>query len=454
MLSMIILTITGVLVLFLGLRKGKELIVPIAALGVVAAGGSYFFYDTMGQEWMKGMMATQAIPGVFVGLLLVCTLLLLPFLNRYQPRGAGEMGDVTGLLLFAIIGGMMMVSHEDLMILFLGIEMLSIAMYILAGSDRRIIQSNEASLKYFILGAFASAIFLFGVGLYYVATGTFKLVDFKIISPEIFAIGIMVIFAGLAFKVSLAPFHFWAPDVYQGSPTLITAIMATIVKIAGFGALFQFLRYQVQHAGDWFYWLIALIAITSMLIGNVMAFGQRSVKRLLAYSGVVQAGFILVGFLHLKSENSWMILFYLVAYALASIVSFVAIYFVESKKGSDDIAEFKGLFFQNPFLAVVFTIALLSLGGGPLTAGFMAKLFVLYHAAGTGSPFFVVVALVLAVISMYYYFKVINQFFTNDQESTASWKIGWTYQAVLVLISAATLCFGIFPYWLIRWISA
>ncbi|MBK7233212.1 MAG: NADH-quinone oxidoreductase subunit N [Saprospiraceae bacterium] len=451
---MIILTITGVLVLFLGLGKGKNFILPVAGLGVLTAMWSYFHYNPIGDQWMKGMMSMEAIPAAFVGLLLSCTLLIIPFLNRYKLRGPGELGDFAGIILFAVIGGMMMVSHEDLMILFLGIEMLSIAMYILAGSDRRIIQSNEASLKYLIMGSFASAIFLFGVGLYYVATGTFKLVDFKIISPEIFAISIMVIFAGLAFKVSLAPFHFWAPDVYQGSPTLVTAIMATVVKIAGFGALFQFLRHQVMHTGEWYYWLILLVAISSMVIGNVMAFGQRSVKRLLAYSGVVQAGFILVGFLHLKDENSWMIVFYLVAYVLASLVSFVAIYFVESKKGSDDISEFKGLFFQNPFLAIVFTIALLSLGGGPLTAGFMAKLFVLYHAAGLGSPLFVVLALILAVISMYYYFKVINQFFTKEEEATSEWKLDWTYQSVLLLISALTICLGLFPYLLTQWIGA
>lgn len=450
---MIILTITGVLVLFLGLGKGKNFILPVAGLGVLTAMWSYFHYNPIGDQWMKGMMSMEAIPAAFVGLLLSCTLLIIPFLNRYKLRGPGELGDFAGIILFAVIGGMMMVSHEDLMILFLGIEMLSIAMYILAGSDRRIIQSNEASLKYLIMGSFASAIFLFGVGLYYVATGTFKLVDFKIISPEIFAISIMVIFAGLAFKVSLAPFHFWAPDVYQGSPTLVTAIMATVVKIAGFGALFQFLRHQVMHTGEWYYWLILLVAISSMVIGNVMAFGQRSVKRLLAYSGVVQAGFILVGFLHLKDENSWMIVFYLVAYVLASLVSFVAIYFVESKKDPMIFQNLKACFSKSIFSHSIHHRSIV-FGRWTFDCRIYGKALCPLSCSRTWISTFVVLALILAVISMYYYFKVINQFFTKEEEATSEWKLDWTYQSVLLLISALTICLGLFPYLLTQWIGA
>lgn len=453
MLSMIVLTVAGVLALFLGFSKTKSLILPVAMLGILASAAAYYFYQPLWSEWLLGMMGTFGPPSVFTGLLLACTFLILPFLNVYKLRGSGELGDFTGIILFSVIGGMMMVAHQDLMILFLGIEILSIAMYILAGADRRVIQSNEAAMKYFIMGAFASAIFLFGVGLYYVSTGSFKIFDVKIIAPELYSISILILFVGLAFKLALAPFHFWAPDVYQGAPTIFTATMATLVKIAGFGALFQLLRYHAENVSEWIYWMMILLALLSMLIGNIMAFGQTSVKRLLSYSGIVQAGFILIGFLHTRLENSWMVAFYLVAYVLASLASFFVIYFVENQKGSDDIGEFKGLYHQNPVLAIVFTIALVSFGGVPLTSGFMAKLFVLNHAAGFGSPALVLIALVLAVASMYYYFKLINQFFTSDQSAEKAWDISWGYKGMLIVLSAITLILGLYPFGIYSWIS-
>ena len=453
MLSMIVLTVAGVVAPFLGFTQTKSLILPVAMLGVLASAAAYYFYQSLWGEWLLGMMGTFGSPSVFVGLLLACTFVILPFLNVYKLRGGGELGDFTGIILFSVIGGMMMVSHQDLMILFLGIEILSIAMYILAGADRRVIQSNEAAIKYFIMGAFASAIFLFGVGLYYVSTGSFKIFDVKIIAPELYSISILVLFAGLAFKLALAPFHFWAPDVYQGAPTIFTAVMATLVKIAGFGALFQLFRYHAGFVSEWIYWMMILLALLSMLIGNIMAFSQTSVKRLLSYSGIVQAGFILIGFLHTRIENTWMVAYYLVAYVLASLASFFVIYFVENKKGSDDIGEFKGLYYQNPVLAVVFTIALVSFGGVPLTAGFMAKLFVLNHAAGFGSPALVLVSLVLAVASMYYYFKLINQFYTSDESGVKSWDISWGYKGMLIVLSVLTLFLGLYPYGIYTWIS-
>lgn len=452
MLSMIILTLTGVLVLFLGFTRFKSGIIPLGIVGVICAFYAYFLMAPVGEEWMLGMMTSFGAPKIFTGVLMMSLLFILPFLKVYEVRGGGELSDFTGLVLFSVIGGMMMVAHQDLMILFLGIEILSIAMYILAGADRRVIQSNEASIKYFIMGAFASAIFLFGVGLYYTSTGSFKIYDIQVISLPLYQLSMMIMFAGLAFKLALAPFHFWAPDVYQGSPTIFTAVMASLVKISGFGALFQLMKYQMDFNSDWMYWLIVLISLSSMAIGNIMASQQTSVKRLLAYSGTVQAGFILLAFIQIKAEQSWMVIYYLIAYVLASLASFFVIYFVESRKGSDEISEFRGLYFQNPILAVVFTIALISLGGGPLTAGFMAKLFVLSHASDAGAIALVVIALVFAVISMYYYFKVVNQFFIKEPES-GSWSLNWTFNGLLVILSAATLIVGTFPYWITVWIK-
>jgi NADH-quinone oxidoreductase subunit N len=449
MLPLIILTIIGVLILFLGFTRKTKLIVPIAILGILGAIGAYLAATKMYNEWMGGMMSLHGPPLIFNYLILVIALFILPFINVFNKRGSEEVADFTGLILFSLIGGIMMVSHLDLIVLFLGIEIMSIAMYILAGADRRILQSNEAALKYFILGAFSSAILLFGIALFYASTGTLKIYDLHVGDSPIFQLSVLIIFCAFAFKVALVPFHFWAPDVYQGSPTIFTATMATIVKIAAFGALFQFLRYLGNNVGEWMFWLMSIVALASLVLGNIMAYTQTSVKRLLAYSSVVQAGFILIGFLQLKQEDSWPILYYLVAYCLASLVCFFVCYFVENKKGSDHIDEFEGLFYANPVLAVVMTIALISLGGGPLTAGFMAKLFVLNHAASVGSIALVVMALVFAVTSMYYYFKIINRMFTRNSEQ-AVWSVSWTYQGVLILLSILTFIAGILPFWIVN----
>ncbi|MBK9961026.1 MAG: NADH-quinone oxidoreductase subunit N [Saprospiraceae bacterium] len=449
MLPLIILTIIGVLILFLGFSGRTRLIVPIAILGILGALAAYFSGAKMYSDWMIGMMSLHGTPLIFIYLILVVALFILPFINVFSRRGSEEVADFTGLILFALIGGIMMVSHLDLIVLFLGIEILSIAMYILAGADRRILQSNEASLKYFILGAFSSAILLFGIALFYASTGTLKIYDLNVGDSPIFQLSVLIIFCAFAFKVALVPFHFWAPDVYQGSPTIFTATMATIVKVAAFGALFQFLRYLGSNVGEWMFWLMSIVALSSLVLGNVMAYTQASTKRLLSYSSIVQAGFILIGFLQLKQEDSWPIIYYLIAYCLASLICFFVCYFVENQNGSDHIDEFEGLFFSNPVLAVVMTIALISLGGGPLTAGFMAKLFVLNHAASVGSIALVVMALVLAVVSMYYYFKIINRMFTKKSVSTV-WSVSWTYQSVLIILSILTFVAGILPFWVVN----
>ena len=249
--------------------------------------------------------------------------------------------------------------------------------------------------------------------------------------------------SGFAFKVALAPFHFWAPDVYQGTPTLFTTVMATLVKIAGFGAIFQFIQAQQSLLPNWIVWFFALVIVTSMLIGNIFAYNQSSIKRMLAYSSVVQAGFILMGFLNFKEETSWMVLFYLSAYCLASIVTFMVTYFVEEQSGTDHIHSFAGLSKSNPILAVVMTVALISLAGVPLTAGFMSKLFVLKNANNIGLTSLVVISLILAVVSFYYYFKVINAMYSASGDQ--KFKIPALYQILLVCFSVALILLGIAP---------
>ncbi len=452
MLSIVILTVFATITLYLGFMKNRNIIIPFGILGTALAIYCIASNQSLWNNWFMNMMEIQGPSKILVLLILSCLLILLPFINLFRIRGSEEIADFTGILLFSVIGGMMMVSYSDLMVLFLGIEILSIGMYILAGANRKKSASNEASIKYFLLGAFASAILLFGIACYYASCGSFRLEASQNSISMLQQFSYLIIFSGLAFKIALVPFHFWAPDVYEGTPTIFTATMATLVKVSAFGALYLFILNSGIQKSDWLFWLISIIALSSMLIGNVMAASQNSIKRLLAYSGIVQAGFILIGLLQLKVEDSWIIFYYLIAYCLSSLVTFLVTYFVESHSGTDDLQAFKGLYYNNPALSIVMTIALLSLGGGPLTAGFISKLFVLYHSAIVGNIALTVFALILAVISLYYYFRVINLMFSRTNEEK-SWKVDWTYQGILTLLSIITVIAGTVPYFVVQLIQ-
>ena len=443
MLAIITLTIISIFILFLGFSKNRGMILPLGFLALAVALWSIASGNTFWNEYLTNMISFEGNSKYFSILLIIIALAIFPFFHELIKRGNEELADFIGIILLSIVGGLLMVSYQHMMTLFLGIEILSIAMYVLAGANRRSVNSNEASLKYFILGALASAILLFGIALYYASTASLSVLNPTIKNQELYQLSILIIMSVFAFKVALAPFHFWAPDVYQGTPTLFTTVMATLVKIAGFGAIFQFIQAQHSLLPNWIVWFFALVIVTSMLIGNIFAYNQSSVKRMLAYSSVVQAGFILMGFLNFREETSWMVLFYLSAYCLASIVTFMVTYFVEEQSGTDHIHSFAGLSKSNPILAVVMTVALISLAGVPLTAGFMSKLFVLKNANIVGLTSLVVISLILAVVSFYYYFKVINAMYSASGDQ--KFKIPALYQILLVCFSVALILLGIAP---------
>lgn len=336
-----------------------------------------------------------------------------------------------------------MVSSQNYMVLFLGIEILSLSMYVLAGADRRKVKSNEASLKYFITGAFTSAIFLFGVGLIYATKGSLSFMHVSGQADLLTNVGFVFLFVSFALKIALVPFHFWAPDVYEGTPTLFTAAMATIVKVAAFGAFFRLVQFNHDILPEWMNWFFALLIIATLVYGNILAMNQRSVKRLLAYSGIVQAGFILFGFIQLSGDTAWVMIYYLLAYTLSSLVSFIIVHFVEEQSGSDDIDAFAGLAQSNRSLALMMTIALISLAGGPLTAGFIAKIVVLNQAVVHGFTSLVVMAVICTLMSVYYYYKVINAMFSKSADQT--WSTPFVYKSILALFILFTLVAGIVP---------
>ena len=328
MLTIIILTVAAVLILFLGFARQRGLILPVAMLALVASLVAMHYPEWTETSILTGMLHFDLTSFVLCILQFVFALCIIPFLHQFRQRGNEELGDITGLFLLALIGGMIMVSYQNFIMMFLGIEILSISMYVLAGADRRRITSNEAAIKYFIMGSFASAILLFGIDAIYASTGSLSFGNVLPGMDKFYQIGVLFVLSGLAFKIALVPFHFWAPDVYEGTPTIFTAIMSSIVKIAGFGALLQYLKLSSATLPEWVFWFLLLIALVTIVVGNIMAYNQTSVKRILAYSGIVQAGFILIAVLKITPQTEKILIYYLIAYGAASLITFLITHFV------------------------------------------------------------------------------------------------------------------------------
>jgi NADH-quinone oxidoreductase subunit N len=322
------------------------------------------------------------------------------------------------ILLFSVVGAILMVSFDHLIMFFVGLEILSVAMYVLTGSDKRNLRSNEAALKYFLMGSFATGILLFGITLVYGATRSFYLANIAVAiantppesTPVFLSIGVLLILVGFLFKISAAPFHFWTPDVYEGSPTIFTMFMSTVVKAASFAALYQLLSgpFGTMY-GTWVY-PIYYISMLTLLVGNITAVYQQSVKRMLAYSSISHAGYMLLTVSANQTTTPSTILYYSLSYTLATIVAFgvvmlVAEYQTGRTEKPENFSSFEGLAKQNPGLAFCFTIAMLSLAGIPLTAGFWGKFFVFSDIFTRHVYYPVILAIIMSAIGVYYYFK-------------------------------------------------
>jgi NADH-quinone oxidoreductase subunit N len=373
--------------------------------------------------------------------------------DQYHFSHEFNIADHFSLILFASVGALILVSFTHLSMLFLGIEILSIPLYILAGSSKKDLASNEASLKYFMLGAFATGILLFGIALIYGATGKFNIVEIgdyvtanngKV--PALFYIGLLLVLIALTFKVSAVPFHFWTPDVYQGAPVVITAFMATIVKTAAFAGFFRLFSFAFSGVtADWSTTL-SVITTATILIGNILAVYQTSVKRMLAYSGISQAGYLLLSILVLSDGTKSALWLYTASYSLATLGAFGVLYYVIKATGKDTFDAFNSLGKKYPLLAFVMTISMLSLAGIPPTIGFFAKFYLFSNVLNAGNQYIwiVIVAVIGSLISVYYYFKLIIGMYAKEGEEP-SIQIGLFYKTVFIIITGLLIILGITP---------
>jgi NADH-quinone oxidoreductase subunit N len=355
------------------------------------------------------------------------------------------------LILFVLCGVSILTAYNNLLMMFLGIEILYIPLYILTGSAKKNLKSNEAALKYFLMGSFTTGLMLMGIALIYGASGNFGiavLAKEQIANPlqqtpilEVF--GLLFVFVAMLFKVSAAPFHFWTPDVYDGAPSVFTSFMATIVKAAGFIAMITLFFAKAEEMGTLWKVVLVLVIVSTLLVGNITAVFQQSVKRMLAYSSIAQAGFMLFALYAKNDLAKEGILLYSVAYTLAT----VGIFAVLIKIDDHSFDGYKGLGKSHPLLAFTTTVFLLSLAGIPLTAGFFAKYYMLLAVMQTGGSFaiwLVIIGVLFAAVSVSYYFKVIQaMYFKEGKPVVAEISVG--FKLALVAVAAFIVLFGVFP---------
>lgn len=470
MLPIVVLSVSGIALLFLGFMKSRALLIP-ATLAFLALAAVTNFYDwNKTFTYFNGMLVINNLAMIFTGIVLLSAFMVVALSGSLIDDEDAQPAEYYAILLFSLVGAIMMTGFENLIMLFVGIEILSVALYILTGSDKRNLRSNEAALKYFLMGSFATGILLFGMALLYGATGTFTVTGIGATastmlknqaSPLLLYTGMFMLLVGMLFKVSAAPFHFWTPDVYDGAPTLFTAFMSTVVKTAGFAALLRVLLVSFSASAVYAYWIQALIIVTvlTLLIGNITAVYQTSFKRMMAYSSISHAGYLLIGLVGLSKQSNEAIAFYSLAYSLATISAFGILLLVAKNRPlnaanvgdqttlaptDENYDAFNGLARQNPLLGFVMTVSMLSLAGIPLTAGFWGKFMVFSTAASRGATWLLVVAVLMSAVGIYYYFRVVIAMYFREGQATPI-RVAPFYRLVLIAATVLTIALGIMP---------
>jgi NADH-quinone oxidoreductase subunit N len=446
----ITLTVTALVVLYAGLFKAKKALLPLSLLGLLIS-LAFVFTSWNANEVFYGMMQMDNFALAFSGITIIGTIFIFLLTQNYFAKDSDNVAEYFTLILFSLAGIIIMVSYKNMSMLFIGLEIMSVSLYILAGIKKNDFASNEASLKYFLMGAFSTGFLLFGITLIYGATGSFDLTvinhylvnNYKEISP-LFYPGVILIMIGLSFKIGAAPFHFWTPDVYEGSPSLITGYMSTVVKTAGFAAFLRLFADTFAPLHE--FWLppLEVIVCLTLLVGNVTALFQKNFKRMLAYSSISHAGYLLFSLVSLTTKSANNVLVYAAAYTFASIIAFAVLILVKQKTGNDNFANFDGLAKKNPFTAFILTVAMLSLAGIPLTGGFIGKYLMFLNVMNDYQIYLVAFAILNALIGFYYYFRVIvAMYFKDGKEVELNTPV--QYQVVMVLSLIITLFLGIYP---------
>ncbi len=451
----IVLSFFAMMVLVVDLFGGrnKTLLVFISLVGLLMTAISAFAKNPIPAYSFNDSYIVDHLSLFFICIFTISSALAILLSVEYNEREGIRAGEYYALILFCTVGMILLASSTDMIMIFLGIEIVSICLYVLAGIRRDNLRSNEAALKYFLLGAFATGFLLYGMTMVYGSTGSTNL--FKIAevvqnpsaqSNPLLLMGLVLLIIGFGFKVASVPFHMWAPDVYQGAPTPITAFMAVGPKAAAFAAFFRvFAETFPEMAPSWEI-LLSTIAVLSMFFGNLGAIMQTNIKRMLAFSSISHAGYILMAVIAKNSLGASSLLFYMLAYAFTTFGIF-GIIILLGRKGEEnlEIENYSGLAYRHPILALSMTVFLLSLGGLPPFAGFIAKFYIFSAAIQEGLVTLVIIAVLNSAISFYYYLKVVVFMYMKEPE--AEFKISLTPLTLFVVFIGVTvtISLGIFP---------
>jgi NADH-quinone oxidoreductase subunit N len=449
--ALISVAVLGMITMFLGLRGKKGWLLPVIITGLILTFLMNFTEWNVNRSYYSEMMIVDNFAVAFNGVLIFTSILVFMFAGNYYRSVERPLEDIYSLMLFALCGAVVMTSFSNLVMLFIGIEILSISMYILAGSKKFDLASNEAALKYFLTGSFATGFLLFGIALIYGSAGSFNLnaiavytTDHQGSLPAYFTTGLILIMIGLSFKLAIAPFHFWAPDVYHGSPTLITAYMSTVVKIAGIAAFYKLFDICFSNVSELWVRTLLIFSAATIIIGNFAGLYQTNMKRLLAYSSIAHAGYMILGIVALNNTSAGALLLYSLSYSVVTIAAFGIIILVREVRHNDDIETFNGLARTNPYMAFTLTIAMLSLTGIPPLAGFTAKYYLFTTAMENGYLWLVILALLGSAVSAVYYFKPIIAMYLKEGNWPAI-PVTRTYRIQLIAITVLTLLLGLVP---------
>ncbi len=448
--TLIIVFLTAIVVLFSGTSGRGKFSRYIGIAGLLLALVVSFQPECSFFAKYQSMYIYDETAALFTRIAIIITTLIF-FLGGFAlSNHRSHQSELYALMLFALCGGIILFGFENMTVLFLGIEILSIPLYVMAGSSKTDLRSIEAALKYFLMGVFATGFLMFGVALVYGATGSFDIHQIAQLSTEnandtMFILGAVLMLVALAFKTSLAPFHTWSPDVYQGAPSLITSFMASVVKISAFGAFFKLMTTAfIGIAPSWIN-IIGVLVIITLLLSNIMGLAQTNAKRMLAYSSVSHAGYIAMVFFGFNNLSVGVLAFYLFAYSLSTIGVFMCLIWVEKIKRETSYEAFRGLAKTEPLLALVTAVSLFSMAGVPLTAGFIGKFGIFAQAIGV-APFLVVVAVVGSALSIAYYLRlIIFMFFAKESSFNTSERVSFTYNLLSLLIILLIIGIGIYP---------
>lgn len=445
--TLIALSTLGILILLLEIANARKAIIPLAILGLI---GTLVYniskYNPYGNYYYN-MMVVDKFSVAFSSIFIVVTIFLIALSAEFYKNRPTKISDFVAIKIFMLSGAVAMVSFGNLAMFFLGIEVLSISLYILAASNRLNLKSNEAGMKYFLMGSFASGIILFGICLIYGATGTFTVEAIQsYVATTNYAqwyfIGILFLVIGMLFKIATVPFHFWAADVYEGSPALTTATMSSLAKIVAMATLLKIIISLYPNPNYSFQIVIVVIAIASMLLGNIMALRQNNVKRMFAFSGISHAGFMVSTLLIATPSN--VLLYYVSAYAIAGIGFFAVVLFVTQKAENETINTFNGLGKTHPLMAFALTVSLLSMAGIPVLSGFFAKFFLLNQLVLSGWLVVVIFAIIASIISVGYYLKIILAMYTQPSENNLS-ATPVIYKIVAIIALLLNIVIGLMP---------